>query len=123
MTPFGKKLREMRSARCIALKTMAHEIGVSPAYLSALEHGHRGRPTWYLVQRIIAFFNVIWDEAEELERLAEISDPKVSLYTAGLTPAVTEAANLFAKNIRALTDADAQVVIRLVKGAEERSST
>lgn len=83
MTPFGKKLREMRAARGIALKAMAHEIGVSPAYLSALEHGRRGTPTWYLVQRTIAFFNVIWDEAEELERLAGLSDPKVALYTAG----------------------------------------
>jgi transcriptional regulator with XRE-family HTH domain len=123
MTPFGKKLRDMRSARGIALKTMAHEIGVSPAYLSALEHGHRGKPTWYLIQRIIGFFNVIWDEAEELERLAEISDPKVALNTAGLSPAVTEAANLFSRKIKFLNDADAQEVMRLIKHAEDRSST
>lgn len=123
MTPFGKKLREMRAARGIALKAMAHEIGVSPAYLSALEHGHRGKPTWYLVQRIISFFNVIWDEAEELERLAEISDPKVTLYTGGLSPAVTEASNVLAKKIKSLTDEDAQEVMRILKRVEDRSAT
>lgn len=123
MTPFGKKLREMRAARGIALKAMAHEIGVSPAYLSALEHGHRGKPTWYLVQRIIAFFNVIWDEAEELERLAEISDPKVTLNTAGLSPVVTQAANIFAKKIPMLTEEDAQQLISILDNTPSRSST
>ncbi len=83
MTPFGKKLREMRAERGIALMNMAHAIGVSPAYLSALEHGHRGQPTFYLVQRIIGFFNVIWDEAEELERLAGLSHPRIQIDTAG----------------------------------------
>lgn len=123
MTPFGKKLRELRAARGIALKAMAHEIGVSPAYLSALEHGHRGKPTWYLVQRIIAFFNVIWDEAEELERLAEISDPKVTLNTAGLSPVVTQAANIFAKKIPMLTEEDAQQLISILDNTPSRSST
>ena len=123
MTPFGKKLREMRAARGIALKAMAHEIGVSPAYLSALEHGRRGKPTWYLVQKIIAFFNVIWDEAEELERLAEISDPKVSLNTAGLIPAVTEVANIFAQKIAVLTEDEAQEITRILERAGQRQST
>jgi transcriptional regulator with XRE-family HTH domain len=123
MTPFGKKLREMRAARGIALKAMAHEIGVSPAYLSALEHGHRGKPTWYLVQRTIAFFNVIWDEAEELERLAGVSDPKVTLDTAGLSPVVTEAANLLARRIRSMTDEDAREVLRVLALGPERPST
>lgn len=123
MTPLGKKLREMRAARGIALKAMAHEVGVSPAYLSALEHGHRGKPTWYLVQRIISFFNVIWDEAEELERLAELSDPKVTINTGGLSPSVTEAANIFAREIRSLTDEEAQTILTLLRNRAENRST
>lgn len=123
MTPFGKKLREMRAARGIALKAMAHEIGVSPAYLSALEHGRRGTPTWYLVQRTISFFNVIWDEAEELERLAALSDPKVALYTAGLSPVVTETANVFAREVEFITDHDAGEILKILKAAAARRST
>lgn len=123
MTPLGKKLREMRAARGIALKAMAHEIGVSPAYLSALEHGHRGKPTWYLVQRIIAFFNVIWDEADELERLAALSDPKVTIHTGGLSPSVTEAANIFARDIRSLTEEEAQTLLALLRKRAENRST
>ena len=90
MTPFGAKLRQLRGERGVTLKDMAKALGVSPAYLSALEHGKRGVPTWYMVQRIIAFFNVIWDEAEELQRLAEMSDPRVVVDTSGLEPEATE---------------------------------
>ena len=110
MTPFGKKLRQLRGARGVSLKTMAGAIGVSPAYLSALEHGHRGSPAWYLVQRIIAFFNVIWDEAEELERLAQTSNPRVVLDTSGLAAEATELANTLARDIRTLTRADLEAL-------------
>ena len=72
MTPLGKRMRELRQARGVTLKQMARALNVSSAYLSALEHGRRGKPTWILLQRIIAYFNVIWDEAEELQRLAEL---------------------------------------------------
>lgn len=99
MTPFGAKLRQLRRDRRITLKEMAMGLNVSSAYLSALEHGKRGVPTWNMVQRIIAFFNVIWDEAEELQRLAEISDPRVTVETAGLDPKATEFANILSKHI------------------------
>jgi len=104
MTPFGEKLRQMRADRGIALKDMAHAIGVTPAYLSALEHGRRGQPTWALLQRIITFFNVIWDEAEELTRLAAISHPRVTIDTSGLSPRATEFANLLALRIADLDE-------------------
>ena len=71
MTPLGAKLRKLRAERGIALKDMAKALNVSSAYLSALEHGKRGKPTWFMIQRIIAYFNVIWDEAEEIQRLAQ----------------------------------------------------
>lgn len=103
MTPFGAKLRELRRERSVTLKEMAAALDVTSAYLSALEHGRRGRPTWFMVQRIIAYFNVIWDEAEELQRLAEISDPRVVVDTAGLDPAATELANLLAARIAGLS--------------------
>ena len=43
MTPFGQKLRDLRRERNISQKEMAGALGVSAAYLSALEHGHRDR--------------------------------------------------------------------------------
>lgn len=106
MTPLGAKLRAMRQARGISLKEMAAALNVSSAYLSALEHGRRGTPTGFLLHRIIAFFNVIWDEAEELQRLAEISDPKVSIDTGGLAPEATELTNRLRDDIAKLASED-----------------
>jgi len=99
MTPLGAKLRKMREERGMTLKQMAQALDVSSAYLSALEHGRKGKPTWFLVQRIITHFNVIWDEAEEIQRLAEISDPKVTIDTAGMAPEATELTNRLAREI------------------------
>jgi transcriptional regulator with XRE-family HTH domain len=106
MTPLGQKMRELRDARGVTLKQMAAALNVSSAYLSALEHGKRGKPTWILLQRIIHYFNVIWDEAEELQRLAEISDPKVTIETGGLSPEATELANRLARDISRLSPED-----------------
>lgn len=103
MTPFGAKVRALRLSRGETLKAMAAALDVSAAYLSALEHGKRGVPTWYMVQRIIAHFNVIWDDAEELQRLAEMSDPRITIDTSGLDPLATELANMLGSKIRGLS--------------------
>nr|WP_209015470.1 helix-turn-helix transcriptional regulator [Roseibium limicola] len=99
----GAKIRELRNKRGVSLKDMAEELSVSSAYLSALEHGKRGKPTWFMVQRIITYFNVIWDEAEEIQRLAELSDPKVTIDTSGMAPQATELANRLAGAIGGLS--------------------
>lgn len=99
MTPFGDRMRKLRTERGVTLKEMAEALGVSSAYLSALEHGKRGRPGWHLIQRILAYFNIIWDEADEVVRLARISHPRITIDTSGLTPKATELANRLADDI------------------------
>lgn len=106
MTPLGARLRQLRESRGVSLKDMAAALNVSSAYLSALEHGRRGKPTWILLQRIITYFNIIWDEAEELQRLAELSDPRIVVDTAGLSPEATEFANRLAQDIGRLSPED-----------------
>ena len=111
MTPFGAKLRRLRADRSIPLKAMAAGLGVSAAYLSALEHGHRGRPSSGLVQQISAYFNLAWDDVDELKRLAELSHPRVVVDTAGLSPRATELANRLAEVIGELDEAAIERVL------------
>jgi len=99
MTPFGEAIRRLRAERGVTQRQMAAAIGVSPAYLSALEHGNRSEPSWEFVQRVIGYFNIIWDEAEELQTLAGLSRPKVTIDTSGLAPKATELANKLAAAI------------------------
>ncbi|MFC4352355.1 helix-turn-helix domain-containing protein [Fodinicurvata halophila] len=103
MTPFGAKLRRLREQRSLSLKDMAVALEVSPAYLSALEHGHRGKPSLHLIHAVCQYLGIIWDEAEELERLAELSHPRVVIDTSGLTPEATELANRLAETVTTLS--------------------
>jgi transcriptional regulator with XRE-family HTH domain len=115
MTPFGAKVRALRAARGETLKDMAEELHISAAYLSALEHGHRGRPGANLVRQICDHFELIWDDAEALQRLARRSHPRVVIDTAGLTPAHTELANALAEKIAKLDEATAKRLIEAVE--------
>src|SRR3712207_3072965 len=114
MTPFGERVRRLRRERGLLLKDMAAHLGVSSAYLSALERGERGKPTWTLIQGVIHYFNIIWDEADELARLADLSDPRVKIATAGTTPQRTLLANRLAREIAALTDDEVTAMLAVL---------
>lgn len=115
MTPFGEKMRKLRIERNVTLKQMAEALGVSSAYLSALEHGKRGRPGWHLIQRILAYFNIIWDEAEDVVRLARISHPRITIDTSGLSPKATELANRLADEIGKIDPATLDDMLGLIE--------
>lgn len=105
MTPFGQKIRLLRKNKAISQKQMAADLGVSPAYLSALEHGHRGQPTWALVQKVISYFNLIWDDAEEIEQLARLSHPRITVDASGLSAEAVALINQLSRKIQSLSPA------------------
>lgn len=117
MTPFGERVRALRAARGVSLKEMAAELLISSAYLSALEHGKRGQPSPQLVRQICAYFGIIWDEAEELERLAGLSHPRVTVDTSGLSPKATELANRLADTVHALDEGTLDRMLALLSEA------
>lgn len=106
MTPFGEKMRELRQARGMTQQQQAEYLGVSKAYISALEHGSRGQPSGPLVDQICAWLGLIWDEAEELKNLANLSHPKPSIDVRNSSPTAVRLANILAQNIDRLTDED-----------------
>ena len=116
MTPFGTKVREYRAKQVLSLKKMADDLGVSSAYFSALEHGHRGRPGSGLIQQICGYFSLMWDEAEELTRLAELSHPRVVVDTSGLSPTATELANLLAEAIHDMDEDTIEWIPHEIRG-------
>jgi len=115
MTPFGRRLRELRAAKPCQLKDLAKALKVSSAYLSALEHGRRGKPSPGLVQQVAAYFNLAWDQVDELKALADLSDPRVTIDTAGLTPEATELANALAARIAALSETEIVRLLALIR--------
>lgn len=118
MTPLGEKLRTLRAERGMLLKDMATALEVSPAYLSALEHGRRGAASAGLIHQICQLFGLIWDDADELNALAKQSRPRLRLNSAGLTAAQTALANRLAREFRNL-DQDAIQAIQAVLDAAQ----
>jgi transcriptional regulator with XRE-family HTH domain len=123
MTPFGEALRRLRAERGVTQRQMAAAMGVSPAYLSALEHGKRSEPSWEFVQRAIGYFNIIWDEAEELQMLGSLSRPKVTIDTSGLAPKATEIANRLATVIARLDEPTLEEIGNLIDRAKLAASS
>jgi len=111
MTPFGEKVRELREKHGILQKKMAEDLGVSGAYLSALEHGHRSQPGPGLIRQVCDYFGLDWDAAEELRQLGQLSHPRVTVDTAGLGPKATELANILADRIGELDDETVEWII------------
>ena len=112
MTPFGQRLRDLRQQHGRALKDMARALKVSSAYLSALEHGHRAQPKPGFVQQVAAYFNLAWEEVDELKALAELSDPKPTIDTRGLSPLATEVANRLKRRIKALDETALKSILK-----------
>src|SRR4051812_17685307 len=120
MTPFGEKVRELRRQRGVTLKQLAGALELSPAYLSALEHGHRGRHTPAFIVQICEYFHLIWDDYEEMHRLARLSHPRVVVDTRGLSPTATELANLLSERIGEIDDQTMNSAIELLRKASPR---
>ena len=115
MTPLGQRLVALRRERGVTQREMAKRLGVSASYLSALERGRRGRASFALLQNVIALFGLIWDDADELMRLAALSDPRVRIDTGGLAPVSTEVANLLARHAARLEPADWDAIRRVIE--------
>ena len=114
MTPFGGKLRDWRHRKNRPLHQQAEALGVTAAYLSALETGTRGRPSAVLVDQICVWLGLIWDDAEELKRLARLSHPKPTVNARGSSAEAIYLANFLAQNIDRLSSVDCKLVIDLM---------
>ena len=112
MTPFGARVRELRDVKEIPQKKMAEDLHVSSAYLSALEHGNRGRPGPGFVMQVANYFGLIWDDVDNLKFLANLSHPRVRVDTGGLSPQATLLANLLAIHIIELDDDTINRILR-----------
>ena len=103
MTPFGLKMREWRRQKSLTQQQQAEFLGVSKAYISALETGARGRPSSVVVDQICVWLGLIWDDAEELKRLASLSHPKPPIDVRNQTAEAVYLANLLAKRLARYT--------------------
>ena len=104
MTPFGIKLKYIRTQKNKSLKDLSNALKVSIAYVSMLENGKRGRPADGLIELICSYFNLSWEESDELKFLAKHSDINTKMNSEKLSLYATMLTNVLKNNIKWLTE-------------------
>jgi|SRR5215472_10130021 len=114
LTTFGKELRKRRIDRAETLFSMATQIGVTSAYLSAVETG-RKRVSEDVFRRITGHFGLEMAEIEILKILADESAPSVKI---SLLKADDEARSVAAMFARTFHDMEPEKMRGLKKYLE-----
>lgn len=119
VTALGKFLRKLRIDRDERLYDMVKKVGVSSAFLSGVENGHKKVPT-SLVNGIVSTYNLNDIQIQKLNDAVELS--KGSLDLTGFSPEKQETMLKLARRFDDLTDKDKSTITTiLMKGDEENN--
>ena len=113
LTEFGKILRKIRIDNQELLKDMAKKLGVSSAYLSAVETGKRKVPNGW-VTKVANLYVLDGESKDELELACERSAQEVKISLAKATGLQREAALSFAKALEGLDDQKLRKIMEVV---------
>lgn len=116
LTPFGKAVRRHRLEKEITMMQLAERLGVSPAFLSAVETGSKPIPAT-LPKRVASALGLDMVETRELEDTAAISATEFTIGLHKNAPRQDrEVAAMFAREFPGLTDHDKESIRRILEG-------
>lgn len=122
LTEFGKALRKIRIDRQQLLKDMANALGVSSAYLSAVETGKRRIPQDW-VSKIVSNYLLSPEEHISLQKAADESVSDITISLANASPQKRSAVLSFARALDGLDDKDLERIMSSMKlKAEKRGN-
>lgn len=114
LTEFGKALRKIRIEREELLKDMATALGVSLAYLSAVETGKRRIPDDW-VEKISVHYHLLPNEREDLLQAAENSAQEVKISLQDASNAKRGAVLTFARALDHLSDEELKRIMQSMR--------
>ncbi len=82
LTPFGKSVRERRIDKEVTQADVAKALGISVAFLSAIENGNKNVPG-RIFNLLCHFFDLDVDECRDLRDLADLSKKEVRINMQG----------------------------------------
>ncbi|MEO2800319.1 helix-turn-helix domain-containing protein [Flavonifractor plautii] len=119
LTEFGKALRKIRIDRQQLLRDMADKLGVSSAYLSAVETGKRRIPQDW-VSKIASIYSLSCEEQADLQSAADNSVFDVTISLVNASEPKRNAVLSFARALDGLNDEDLKRIMASMKGKEEK---
>lgn len=119
VTAFGKLLRKLRIDYSEVLGTMAKKLGISPAYLSAIENNRRDIPDDFNA-KIATKYNLEETQIKELEEAKAQTAGAVAVQFEGQKAErnYVETAVMFARDFSKLTSYQVEQLKNLLKSFE-----
>lgn len=116
MTPFGKFCREQRMKRGLKLKDQAEKLGISSAFISALEHGKKGLPPGDYLNKLERYWGLTEVEANQMLAASNHSIGKFKFWSA--RPALYELHYEMMMKSGHLTDKQIEDILIIFKSIE-----
>ncbi|MBQ9551575.1 MAG: helix-turn-helix transcriptional regulator [Clostridia bacterium] len=118
ITSVGRFLRKLRIDRGEILRDMANRLGVSSAFLSAVENGKKKVPdTW--ISKLGKYYSLSAAQIEELKTAIIESSDTVELNIRNASPANRQLAVSFARQFDELDEETAQKLFDILHRNEE----
>ena len=120
----GRFLRKLRIDNGEILKDMAEALGVSSAFLSAVENGKKKMPEGW-IEKLKTIYSFTAEQAEELQAAVIDTNDAVELNLQNATPGNRALAISFAREFDSLDDETSRKIFEILnrrKGANRLSS-
>jgi transcriptional regulator with XRE-family HTH domain len=114
LTPFGIEIRKYRIEKALTLSDMAESIGVSPAYLSAIETGKRNISD-DILYKILGVLQISDETKGHLIKLAGDSKKVVQISLANASSQSREMIAAFARKFSSLSSDDIEKIKNLLE--------
>ena len=110
----GEYLRDLRLANSQTLKQMAEELGVSSAFLSAVENGKKNMPEKWC-DSLSSKYNLNKTQVAELQDAAEESSTAIKLNLTNTNSIGRELAISFARSFEKLSESDSAEIMKILE--------
>lgn len=118
LTSIGRYLRKLRIDRGEILRDMATKLGVSSAFLSAIENGKKKMPESMLLN-LENLYSLSADQIEELKTAVLESSDTVELNLVNASEGSRQLAVSFARKFESLDEETAKKIYNILKRHEE----
>lgn len=99
ISKFGLYIRKIREQENDSLRQMAIKLGISAAFLSAMEVGRKQIPLEY-VEKIKGIYNLTKEQEVELENSIYETNERVPIELASMNEAQKDVSLMFARKIK-----------------------
>lgn len=118
LTSIGKFLRKIRIDHEEILKDMAEKLGVSSAFLSAVENGKKKMPeTWF--EKLKNIYSFSPEQEEELQNAIIDTNNLVEIQLRNASKNNKDLAIYFAREFDSLDDETSKQILKLLKRHKE----